>query len=251
MILVYYKNIKDNNTKNYNIEGFYDKLDELIVSNNKLLNANISNLLSNKIKIISNPDIIDKELQSNVSKNIDSNTSNIVLQYSKSNNINEQLINDLESNVTDLENIINNKIKKKLSTTNYSLIKSLNNGMNVDLFNTPNTFYKDHRSGVNTKSFLVGLNNGCLSVGVNDYDIYKCNDLNPKQQFKLEHIINDTQYKKNVDKSINFDNFDTSKVNYPFAMVKSLNNDNCLTNNNGVITVQPCYTYEAQRWMPL
>ena len=74
--------------------------------------------------------------------------------------------------------------------------------MEVDLFNTSNTVYKDPRSGINTDSFLIGLNNGCLSVGINDYDIYKCNDLNPKQYFNLEHIINDTEYKQNLDKSI-------------------------------------------------
>lgn len=237
--------------KNNNIEGFYDKLDDLIVANDNLLNTNINNLLTSKINISSNPDIIDKELQSNISKKIISSTSNIVTNYSTNNNINSQLIDDLENNVTDLENIINNTIKQKLTSTKYSIIKSLNNGMEVDLFNTPNTFYKDLRSGINTDSFLIGLNNGCLSVSLNEYDIYKCNDKNPKQQFKMQHVINDEEYKQNVDKVINFDNIDTSKINYPFVMMKSVNNDNCLTNNNGYVTVQPCYAYEAQRWMPL
>ena len=252
MILVYYKNMEDNNNmKNKNIEGFYDTLDDLLYTNNKLLNTNINNLVSSKINVNSRPDIVDKELQSNIAKNIVSNTSDVIKKYNTSNKINEKLIDKLENNVSDLENIINNKIKKKLTSTKYSVVKSLNNGMEVDLFNTPNTFFKDSRSGINTDAFLIGLNNGCLSVGINDYDIYKCNDLNPKQYFNVKHIINDTEYKQNVDNSINFDNVDVSKVSYPFAMVKSLNNDNCLTNNNGTITVQPCYAYEAQRWMPL
>lgn len=251
IILVYYKNMKDNNMKHNNIEGFHDNLDDLITANNKLLNTNINNLLNSQINVSSNPDIIDKELQSNIAKKIDSSTSDIVSQYSQNNNINNQLINDLEKNITDLENIVSNKLKKNLSSSKYSHIKSLNNGMEVDLFNTPNTVFKDQRSGINTNSYLVGLNYGCLSVGANDYDIYKCNDLNPKQQFKIEHIINEDEYKQNIDKAFNFDKVDRSSINYPFAMVKSINNDNCLTNNNGYVTVQPCYAYEAQRWFAL
>jgi hypothetical protein len=246
IILVYYKNMKDDN-----IEAFYDKLDDMIVSNNKLLNTNLNNLISSQINTVSDPNTIDKELQYNIAQKLNSNASDIVKQYSTTNQINNKLITELEKNVTDLENMINNKIRNNLTSTKYSIIKSLNNGMEVDLFNTPNTVYKDERSGINTKSFLVGLNNGCLSVGLDDYDIYQCDDLNIKQQFKLQHVINDVEYKQNVDKAVNFDNVDTTKINYPFVMVKSLNNDNCLTNNNGNITVQPCYAYEAQRWMPL
>jgi hypothetical protein len=251
MILVYYKNMKDNNTKDYNIEGFHDRLDDMIIANNKLLNTNLNNLISTKINVVSNPNIIDKQLQSNIAKKIVSNTDDIAKTYNKNNKINDKLITDLEGNITDLENIVNNKIRKNLTSTKYSTIKSMNNGMEVNLFNTPNTVYKDPRSGIMTNSFLVGINNGCLSVGVSDYDVYKCNDKNVKQQFKLQHIINNTEYKQNVDKAVNFDNIDTSNVKYPFVMVKSVNNDNCLTNTNGNITVQPCYGYEAQRWTPL
>ena len=54
-----------------------------------------------------------------------------------------------------------------------------------------------------------------------------------------------------VTKSLPFDNVDKTKISYPFAMMKSVNNDNCLTNNHGTITVQPCYSFVAQRWMPM
>ena len=246
LILVYYKNMKDNN-----IEGFYDSLDDIISANNLLLKTNLNNLVSSKINVHSNPKAIDIELQSKISDKLKLNTNDIVTQYSNNNKINDKLINVLENNVMDLENIISNKIKNNLTSTKYSTIKSMNNGMEFNLFNTPNTFFKDTRSGIITDSFLVGLNKGCLSVGINDYGVYKCDDKNPRQQFKMQHIINDTEYKQNVDKVINFDNVDTSKVNYPFVMMKSTNNDNCLTNNNGNITVQPCYAYEAQRWIPI
>jgi len=256
LTLVYYKNMKDkdienNNIEDNNIEGFYDSLDDTIKANNKLLNTNLNNLISSKINIYSDPSKIDNDLESSISNSIKISGNDISKNYNNNNTINEKLISDLENNVMDLENIVINKIKKNLSSTNYSIIKSMNNGMEFDLFNTPNTFYKDTRSGIMTKSFLVGLNNGCLSVGANDYGVYKCDDKNIKQQFKMQHVINDTQYKQNIDKAINFDNVDTSKVKYPFVMMKSSNNENCLTNNNGHITVQPCYAYEAQRWMPI
>jgi len=246
LLLVYYKNVKDNN-----IEGFYDDLDNTLRENNTLLNKTIDNITSTEIKIVSDPDIITQELYSKISNDALAKSASIATKYESNNKTNDTAITILENKVTDLENIINNKKQNKLSKIKYSVIKSLNNGMEMDLFSTPNTSFKDKKTGVISDSALVGFNNGCLSVSANDYDVYKCNDKNPKQFFKLHHILNDTEYKKNIDKVIDFDKIDKSKINYPFAIVKSNNNDNCLTNNHGNITVQPCYAFEAQRWLPL
>ena len=97
---------------------------------------------------------------------------------------------------------------------------------------------------------MVNLNDGCLSVGAIDYDVYQCNDKNSKHLFKMDHIINDKSYNDNIDKTVPFNN-DTSKVNYPFVLMRSVNNKNCLTNQNGNITVQPCDSLVAQRWLPI
>ena len=139
----------------------------------------------------------------------------------------------------------------KVVDKKYTQIKSLNNGMELSLTQTPNTFFQDPKSGSTTSAYMINMNNGCLSVGATDYNIYNCNDKNQKHLFKMEHIINEQEYEKNIDKAIPFDNVDKSKINYPFAMIKSVNNQNCLTNQNGNITVQPCYSFEAQRWMPM
>ena len=237
--------------KDDTIEGFFDEWDDKIVLNNKLLTQNLNNLAASKINSYSNPDAIDKSLQSNIADNIRLKTNNIITNFGTTNIKNELVIKDLENKVTDLENIIKHKKLKKLSNIKYSSIKSMNNGMEMSLFSTPNTFYVDKKTGYLTNTYLVGLNNGCLSVGTNDYDVYKCNDKNLKQQFDMEHIINETEYKTKIDKSIDFNKLDKSKINYPFVMMKSANNDNCLTNNHGNITVQPCYALEAQRWMPM
>ena len=110
---------------------------------------------------------------------------------------------------------------------------------------------KDKNTGKITNSYLVNVNNGCLSVGANDYDVYKCNDKNPKQLFRMKHIMNETEYERNIDKALPFDNVDKKNINYPFAMIKSTNTDECLTNNHGTLTIQPCYSFVSQRWMPL
>ena len=123
--------------------------------------------------------------------------------------------------------------------------------MEIQLVSTQNTKFKDDISGSNIAGYMVMANNGCLSVGATDYDIYQCNDKNPKQIFKMEHVINETAYKNKFDTSLPIDIIDKKNINYPFIMMKSVNNENCLTNNHGSLTVQPCYNFVAQRWMPL
>ena len=254
-ILIYYKNMKDNkiNSKNNNIiEQFYP-IDDKIISNNNLINSLMQQLTSIGIypSVNNNPTDINDQLQAKISTSINSDVGTIIANYSTNNDINKVNIDLLENKVIDLENIINNKKLGNLNSTKYNRIKSLNNGMEIDLFNTSNTLFQDKNTGKITDACLVGVNNGCISVGANNYDVYKCNDKNIKQMFKLQHIINETDYANNIDKSVPFDNVDKSSISYPFAMIKSVNNDNCLTNNHGSLTVQPCYSFVAQRWMPL
>jgi len=264
VLLVYYKNNDDNkkdNKDNKDKEDKEDNIDSFIVTpyNNIIIsnNAKIKSLLSElnsinpSITIKSDPALVDSEFKKNISSNIALQTDNMVNSYKISNDSAEKYINILDNNLTDLENIINNKKLKNINKTKYSRVKSLNNGMEMNLFSTPNTIFKDNTTGKITDSYLVNVNNGCLSVGASDYDVYKCNDKNIKQHFKMKHIINKIDYENNIDKAIPFDNVDESSINYPFTMIKSVNNDECLTNNHGTLTVQPCYSFVAQRWMPL
>jgi len=223
-----------------------------INNNTNKLNMLINNLLSvPTIGIISDPVNNDKEIQKSLSDSIASQSSILASTYSSNNTLTSKQITNLENNITDLENIINNKKIKKINNNKYNTVKSLNNGMEMNLIGTPNTIFQDKTTGKITDAYLVNVNNGCISVGASDYDVYKCNDKNPKQLFKMQHIINETDYANNIDKSLPFDNVDKNSINYPFAMIKSSNNDECLTNNHGTLTVQPCYSFEAQRWMPL
>jgi hypothetical protein len=160
-------------------------------------------------------------------------------------------LSQLENTITDLENMSVNLANELLKKKQITQIKSLDNGMEMRLISTPNTYFQDARTGSNVAAYMVGVNGGCISVGAKDYDVYACNDRNPKQYFKMEHIMNETAYQNNIDSALPFDNIDKSRINYPFVMMRSVNNENCLTNNHGTLTVQPCYSYTAQRWMSL
>jgi hypothetical protein len=264
VILILYKQYKDEkqNTSQFdNIEPFgaptAGKLatpDEVatLFANNVELASMMNELKSQYPELKTNTKFnIDTELQNSIAAMLNSNTDNIVSNTSNSSVLINSNIVDLQNQITDLENIVEKLHLKNINNKNISKIKSLNNGFEIALSQTPNTMFRDPQSGVNLPGYMVNVNNGCLSVGATEYNVYKCNDKNPKHLFKMAHIINEQEYEKHIDKAIPFDNVDKTTINYPFALIKSVNNQNCLTNTNGNITVQPCYSYEAQRWMPM
>jgi len=225
-----------------------------IMTNNNQINDLLSQLVNaNPIVQLTNfdPSVIFTQLDNNISSNINVLTNQLSNLYNSKITVNDTNLNKLENTVSDLENIVNNLGMNTLNTNTYNTIKSLNNGMEMKLVSTPNTVFQDYKTGSNIAGYMVMANNGCLSVGATDYDIYQCNDKNPKQIFKMENILNDIAYQNNIDTSLSIDTTDKSTVNYPFVMMKSINNENCLTNNHGNLTVQPCYSFVAQRWIAL
>jgi len=225
-----------------------------IMSNNDQINKLLYQLqnVNPKVKLINyDSNQVHQDYQNNVSSNINIINTQLATIYNSNISVNDENLNKLENTVTDLENLINNLGLTTVNNKKYNTIKSLNNGLEMKLVSTPNTLFQDYKTGSNITGYMVMANNGCLSVGATDYDIYQCNDKNPKQIFKMEHILNETAYQNNIDTSLPVDNINKSSINYPFVMMKSINNENCLTNNHGNITVQPCYSFVAQRWFPL
>lgn len=230
-----------------------------------MTNANIINTLLPKLinadKDLINPtfklqnidtDGIYKLFGGGVTSNIGVVNTNLSNYYTTTSKINIATnISNIEKSVTDLENIVDKLNSDGIKKKTYSSIKSLNNGQEFILFNTENTLLKDSTTGAKIPGYLVGVNNGCLSVGANDYDVYKCDDRNRNQYFKMQHIMNKDMYQNAIDTSLPIDNTNFNKINYPFVMLKSVNTENCLTNNHGSLTVQPCYTFESQRWFAL
>jgi len=264
-MLILYKNHKDNKSttkgsSNNNLELFTittDEVEERILDNNKKINdliGNLDNILpQSKVNELYKEDseLIDRTLQTKIQTDINKYIANIqALNIETDTNLSEN-ITKLTHKITDLENVVNKLNLNKVKNQKYTKIKSLNNGQELALSQTPNTKFNDPKTGVMTNAYMVNMNNGCLSVGSSDYNIYKCNDKNQKHLFKMEHIINEQSYENIIDKAVPFDNIDKTNINYPFTMIKSVNNKNCLTNQNGNITVQPCYSFKAQRWFPL
>jgi hypothetical protein len=252
-ILILYKNIQDNDIEYFSMPQKQNVANQLLIFNNNLINK-LSNDLTNiqpTIGFPSDPIEVDNEYQQSMSNSILSQASDMSSTYANNNKLTSEQITSLENNVKDLENIINNNKNKNRDRIKYNNIKSLNNGMEMNVISTPNTIFQDQTTGKITNAYLVNVNNGCLSVGSNDYDVYKCNDKNPKQFFNMKHIINETDYENNIDKSYPFDKVDKTGIHYPFTMLKSSNTDECLTNNHGSLTVQPCYSLISQRWIAL
>ena len=254
-------NMYNNKDTYINIENFDNRTyAQSNIDNIFANNSNISNIIKSindlgdsnpSLKLKYDTELIDKNLQSNISASLYSTTNDLIGRVDNSNvRINDK-ISTLTDQILDLEHIIEKLNLKTIVKPNYTKLKSLNNGAEMTLTQTPNTQFLDPSTGVNTAAYMVNLNNGCLSVGATDYDVYKCNDKNPKHLFKMEHIISDTAYQKNIDKSVPFNNVDLTTINYPFVLMRSINNKNCLTNQNGNITVQPCDTLTAQRWLPI
>ena len=227
---------------------------KVIMTNNNTINKLLSELQNTTptVSLINyDPNNVYLDLKNTITSNINSITSELSSLYKSSTDKNNTKINNLENSVTDLENLVNNLGLSNVSNKTYNSIKSLNNGMEMKLVSTLNTKFTDSKTGANLPGYMVMVNNGCLSVGSTDYDVYKCNDKNPKQIFKMEHILNETAYQNNIDSALPIDNTNKANINYPFVMMKSINNENCLTNNHGTLTVQPCYSFVAQRWFPL
>jgi len=220
---------------------------DIIDNNNKEINKLLIQLrnVNPSVQLINyDPNTVYLDMQNNITSNINAINTGLSSLYNTQITSNDTKITKLENTITDLEKLINNLGLTQVSNKKYNTIKSLNNGMEMKLISTPNTVFKDYKTGSNIAGYMVMANDGCLSVGATDYK-------NPKQVFKMEHILNETAYQNNIDSSLPIDNTDKTSINYPFVMMKSINNENCLTNNHGSITVQPCYSFVAQRWFPL
>lgn len=240
--------------ENFAMPSTPEALSSLINRNNNTINYLVDELskISPTVGLINyNPETVYQDIGNSFSSNVSTINNVLINRYNTANTQNEVKMDEIEKTLSDLENIVSNMGLSRLSDTKYSKIKSLNNGLELGLVQTPNTFFQDPKTGDNKPGYMVSVNNGCLSVGATDYDVYKCNDKNPKQIFKMEHIINEVAYQNNIDTSLPLDKTNKTNINYPFVMMKSVNNENCLTNNQGNITVQPCYSFVAQRWMPL
>jgi len=140
-------------------------------------------------------------------------------------------LNDLNDEVEFLGREFNN-----IKTTKPHSLKSYNNGAALAI------------SNIKSDKYLVHLNNGCLGATPdNNYKVYKCNSNDAKQKFQIIPIFDESNYNYNLTQGLDKVNPDDN-LKYPFSMVKSVNNENCLSNNHNKITIEPCRVLKSQRW---
>lgn len=150
-----------------------------------------------------------------------------------------RMIDRMENNIASLMRYKNDRYMQELSNTDFKAIQSHNNGSKLSI----------NRIGFNV--YQVQLNGGCLSVTPeNNYAIAPCDPMDKRQHFRLEHIFNEMDYRNAMNKGYpQLENL--GNVHYPFTLIKSKANDNCLKQFHGALTVEPCREYEGQRWAAL
>jgi len=152
-------------------------------------------------------------------------------------NLKNPIIDELKKTVDELSNIATKKKLRKKISKKYQGIKSENNGLELKL------------DEIDNNKYLVRMNGGCLSINDKDYDVYKCNPKDNNQIFKLNHIFNEYSYANQA----THQNYAEDKhlVKYPFVVVKSNKNNNCISNIHNNIRVLPCDMLKSQRWNTL
>ena len=218
-------------TTNENLNKVYDQL-------KKLKEERIN--LKDKTNIVSN----DKDSKSDYINKLDeqlNNEQNYKLNYIGSNEETNTL-NKIEQ-IKDQINYLNRKKifeDNYMGNTSYNSVKSLQNGLDLSVQRIPKS-----------NKYQINLNNGCLSIdSVGNYFTSICDKDIENQHFNLTKIKNDKMYQSQLYPNIPFDmNINPNgNLNYPFTLIKSTKNNNCVQNNHNNISIVPCKSKKSQRW---
>ena len=205
---------------------------------------NLENELSDQLSKLDNRIKTLNETSQNFNINkvnsLNSHSCNLYQKLNKKNNniLNNEFenykIDQMKKQIKELDKVLTNKnIKNNIGKT-YKGIKSMNNGSDFSV------------KQIDVNRYLIKLNNGCLGINNNDYDIYECNPEDKSQHFRFNNVFNEYGYSSYA---INQDYIeDKDNINYPFVMVQSVNNENCVSNNHNNIRVMPCNMLKSQRF---
>jgi hypothetical protein len=226
----------------YSVDDVNTKINDLDKSikgyNDEVLKFNNFNdtLDNNYFKIFQPYD----DINSKISKKIDNIKTNVIAPQIEEQRVITKHISELQYELNELENkILKDKILEPEPITAQN-IKSLDNGMELSVYHDNNTNF-----------YNISVNNGCLTTTDNGYMIEPCNINDKRQKFEMENIFNDIEYTNNISPVFESTDVPSKGINYPFVMMKSVNNLDCLTNNHGEISVQPCNISKKQRWIAL
>ncbi len=158
------------------------------------------------------------------------------LHEDRENAQNEKLMG-LESG---FDNLSKTPLFMGLETDQMTDFRSIKSAQNSQPFNlTP----------LSNNKYLVNVNEQCLeNNSINKTSLKPCNLQNPNQYFSINFINNDTDYRKYTLGDI-YDINPNEKKKYPFTMIQSASG-NCLTNEDGYVSIEPCNKMINQRWKP-
>ena len=146
-------------------------------------------------------------------------------------------LTQLHNEIDAIDSHMRNKNLKEVLNTKFTGLKSQNNGLELEI------------NPVGLNKYQIKANNGCLGVTGSGYNIYNCNPNDASQHFNLRHIYNDYAYRSEAT-NLGFVE-EPHNIKFPFVMVKSENNKNCVSNNHNNLRVMPCDMVKSQRWNTL
>jgi len=214
---------------------------------------------------------------------------NLILIKNKNNKYNLNNLNDLIDDYWKMYcngAIIDTDLNKVISLSPAkSIILEEKDIQNLDIENSEiqhlidgtmiNLFYHNNKWNLSTRSEIGGYNkwnnkksfktmfDECVKDISFNYDNL---DKDCSYTFIMRHIDNRNissidsndlflvevyrYYENNIERGLDKIR-DSDKIEYPFTIVKSKNTDNCVQNNYGKLSVEPCVIRKGQRWITL
>lgn len=209
-------------------------LESNIIAEDEAIIKDIQNLNNTftKSSKLTNDILLTSSFEINTWNNIMKNSKVLkdIDKFDESINAYKNDLNTLEAQLT----------KINIPIPKYESIKSLQNGMDLNVRN-----YKNN--------YNVQFNKKCLrATSTGDYTLKECDYDDPGQLFELNTIYTDVYYNAILEPGLDSSIVNESdNIKYPFIILKSKANGNCLQNNHGAISIEPCQIKKSQRWMGL
>lgn len=167
----------------------------------------------------------------------------------ENNNVSDEL-----EKLQDTYSYINTLLNFEINTKKFNSIKSLQNGSKIAIIPVPSQNNKKYYLiKVNTSKYKSGYitanDDGsiCLVTKV----INNNNNYDDKQLFEIVNINNKTEYENNLDNGLLINQFyDKNAIVYPFALLKSKYNKNCLQSFNNNLSLMTCKPFKSHRFKP-
>ena len=181
-----------------------------------------------------------KQIEQQINDKLEENNT-----YLKENNIEvTERLQKIRDNMKYVHTVINLDMDDK----QYNSIKSLQNGSRMALIpisDKKNTYLIKMNTSKYKSGYVTANDNGdiCIKSKINLKD--------DKQLFEIIEIKNESMYKNNLDKGLLVNQFyNTDNIIYPFSLIKSKYNKNCLQNYNNNLSLITCKPFKSHRYEP-